>query len=252
MASRKTEREARRQERLEAEARAAAEARRRRLLGMLAGAVAAVAAVVVVLIVVNSGGEEQGQRKQQAQQNVAFLDTIPQHGTVAGDPNAKVTLTEFEDLQCPICAQFSRTEFEPLLRQVVVPGQAKLELRQWQIIGPDSKTATRGALAAAKQNRYLQFVDAFYASQGPENSGYVNTDFMAGVAQRARLDVARWKRDYLATDPTAYLEESARLAKRFGLGGTPSFVVKGPGGSQPTDARTATDLAQAVAAAAGS
>jgi protein-disulfide isomerase len=216
---------------------------------MVAGAVALVAAVVVVLIVVNSGGEEKGQRQQQAQQNLAFLNSLPQHGTVVGDPSAKVTLIEFEDLQCPICAEFSQTEFEPLLRQVVVPGKAKLDIRQWQIIGPDSKTATRGALAAAKQNRYLQFVDVFYANQGPENSGYVTEDFMAGVAQDAGLDVARWKRDYAGTDPTAYLKESDRLASRYGLSGTPSFVVVGPAGAQPTDARTASDLAQAVAAA---
>jgi protein-disulfide isomerase len=250
MASRKSEREARRQERLAAESEAAAaEARRRRLLAMVAGAVAVVAAVVVVLILVNSGGEEKAQRQQQAQHNLGFLDSLPQQGTVVGDPSAKVTLIEFEDLQCPVCAQFSQTEFEPLLRQVVAPGKAKLELRQWAIIGPDSKTATRGALAAAKQNRYLQFVDVFYANQGPENSGYVTKDFMAGVAQDAGLDVARWQRDYTSTDPTAYLQESDRLASRYGLDGTPSFVVVGPGGAQPTDARTATELAQAVAAA---
>jgi protein-disulfide isomerase len=251
MASRKSEREARRQERLAAEAQAAEQARRRRLLGMAAGAVALVAAVVVVLIVVNSGGEEQGKRVQQAQKNVALLDSIPQQGRVAGAPNAKVTLVEFEDLQCPVCAEFSRTEFEPLLRQVVVPGRAKLELRQWQIIGPDSKLATRGALAAAEQNRYLQFVDAFYAQQGSENSGYVTVPFMEGVAKSAGLDVARWRRDYAATDPTAYLRESNRLANRYGLTGTPSFVVIGPNGAQPTDARTADELTQAVEAAGG-
>jgi protein-disulfide isomerase len=249
MASRKSEREARRQERLASEAEAAAQARRRRLLGMLAGAVALVAAAVIVLIVVNSGGEEKGARETQAQQNVGFIDSLPQQGTVVGDPSAKVTLMEFEDLQCPVCAEFSRTQLEPLLRQVVAPGKAKLDTRQWQIIGPDSETATRGALAAAKQDRYLQFTDAFYASQGAENSGYVTEDFMAGVAERAGLDVERWKRDYVTTDPAAHLRRSEQLAERFGLSGTPSFVIVGPGGAQPTDARTADDLAQAVAAA---
>ena len=32
------------------------------------------------------------------------LKGIPQNGFVLGDPNAPVTLVEYIDLQCPICA----------------------------------------------------------------------------------------------------------------------------------------------------
>jgi protein-disulfide isomerase len=249
--SRKQEREARRQERVAAEQAAAAQGRRRRLLGMVAAAVLAVSAAVAILIALNSGNPESKDRQQVAQGELAFLNSLPQSGITVGDRSLDVTITEYEDLQCPICAEYSRTELDPLLRQVVQPGKAKLVIRQWQIIGPDSKQATRGALAAAKQNRYLQFVQAFYANQGPENSGYVTDDFMTKVAQQGGLDVARWKRDLATTDPTAHLAESARRASQLGLTGTPAFTITGPDGrEQPTDARSAADLEQAVTAAA--
>ena len=102
---------------------------------------------------------------------------IPQSGIVLGDAKAKLTITEYADLQCPACRRFAREEL-PKLLEVVRSGEAKLEVRPFPILGVDSKTAAVASLIAARERRYFEFLDLFYRNQGPENTGYVTDAFL--------------------------------------------------------------------------
>ena len=79
-----------------------------------------------------------------------------------------------------------------LIERHVKTGRLRLELRLLRFVGPDSHTdrAARGAEAAAQDDRLWSFVDAFYRSQGAENSGYVTDDFLGDVARAAGADPA--------------------------------------------------------------
>ena len=103
-----------------------------------------------------------------------------------GDPNAPVTVTEFVDLQCPICANASRTVAAAVIRDYVRTGEVKLQARTLSFIGPDSVRAARVAAGAEQQGKLWPFLEAFYAKQGAENSGYVTDDFLRDVAAAAR------------------------------------------------------------------
>src|SRR5882672_4116433 len=104
----KSARDARREERLQAESEGERQERRKRLLQIGSAAVFLAIVAVAVLIVVSgsktSGGdtnlEDTGLVSRQ-------LKGIPQNGMVLGDPKAKVKLIEFGDLQCPVCKGFS-------------------------------------------------------------------------------------------------------------------------------------------------
>ena len=73
---------------------------------------------------------------------------VPEHGGVLGDPRAPLTLTEYVDLQCPICAEASKQTLPWLVKNYVRTGKAKLELRTLHFIGPDSARAARVAAGA--------------------------------------------------------------------------------------------------------
>ena len=111
---------------------------------------------------------------------------IPEHDGVLGDPRAPLTLTEYVDLQCPICAVASKQTLPWLVENYVRTGKAKLELRTLHFIGPDSERAARVAAGAERQGRLWPFVEAFYAAQGGENSGYVTDGFLRSVAEGRR------------------------------------------------------------------
>ena len=105
-----------------------------------------------------------------------------------GDPKAPITVTEYLDLQCPICAEASKANLPDLIKNYVRTGKVKLQARTLSFIGPDSVTAAKFAHGAEQQGKLWAFLETFYASQGQENSGYVTDDFLSQVAKAAGVD----------------------------------------------------------------
>src|SRR5919204_4911399 len=158
MASRKEQKEQLRAERLRQEAEEQAKRRRQRLIQFGSGAAfIAVCAVAVLIVVSQSGGGSAGSGAQDAGLIAKQLKGISQHGTVLGDPKAKVTVIEYGDLQCPVCQSFSFDVVPKLISDVVRRDTADYEFRQFTIIGPDSVTAAKAALAAGEQGRYWNY-----------------------------------------------------------------------------------------------
>jgi len=211
-------REQRRAERRAAEAAEAARASRRRRLGMLGGAAALAAILVAVAAIVSSGGAAAPKIKPVGSSPLAG---IPERNGVLGDPDAKVTVTEFLDLQCPICAEASEQTLPTLINDYVRTGKVKLEARTLHFLGPDSSRAARAAAAAQQQGKLWRFVEAFYAAQGPENSGYVTDDFLRDVAAAAGADPDK------VVDGTSDrgMARADREAAKLGVNSTPTFTV---------------------------
>ena len=111
------------------------------------------------------------------------LEGIPQEGVFLGEDGAPV-VTEFVDLQCPFCAEFSTNAFNDVVEQHVRPGDVLYELRVISFLGEDSGVAAEMAAAAALQNRLYEFTETFYLNQGEENSGYVTEEFLAEIAEK--------------------------------------------------------------------
>lgn len=231
-----------RKERLNAETAAAQQERRRRLTKLLGAAIGAAALIVVVAIVVSqSGGSDSTDSKTAPK---GLLTGIPQHGTVLGDPAARVTVIEYGDLQCPFCQQYSTTVVPDVINGPIRSGDAKIEFKNWVIIGPQSVPAAAASLAAAEQNRYWQFIEDFYANQGEENSGYVTDAFLLKIAQDAGVpDIAKWQKDRKNPKFEVTRKSVNAEAEKLGFSGTPSFAVVGPKG---TDALGTPKSAEAI------
>jgi protein-disulfide isomerase len=234
MATRQGQKQRLREQRLAQEAEAQAKERRRRLVQYgSAAAFLAVCIVAVLVIISQSGGGSSGSGTEDAALIQQQLRGIPQHGTVLGDPNAKVTVIEYADLQCPVCQAFSTETAPELISQVVRKNTAAYDLRQYTIIGPDSAVAAKAALAAGEQGRYWNFVELFYRNQGTENSGYVTDDFLTNVAKGAGVpDLDMWNQDRQSPKWDAALSKVQAETQSLGINSTPTFVVEGPGGKK--------------------
>jgi len=201
-----------------AEAAEAARTTRRRRLGMLGGAAALAAVLVIVAAIVSSGGAAAPKVKPVES---SLLAGIPEHDGVLGDPKAKVTVTEFLDLQCPVCAEASKQTLPTLINDYVRTGKVKLQARTLHFIGPDSAKAARAAAAAQEQGKLWAFVEAFYAAQGTENSGYVTDGFLRDVAEAAGADPDK------VVDGTSDegMTKADAEASRLNVDSTPTFTV---------------------------
>ena len=225
--------------------RPAAEKRPSGLVVVLAFAVAvaaAVALVAVALFLRDDGGPAS------VPTPVVDLAGIPQRGTVLGAPEAKVTLIEYADLQCPACRSYALNVFPAIVDANVRNGLVKTEFRGFPFIGSDSLKAQRFVLAAGLQNKLWQLQEALYRNQGRENEGWVTDDLLRELAgQIPGLDVEKLFADAEGDEVTSAAEASFNEAQAAGVPGTPTFFVK-IGDAEPYVLQSPVDAASLQAA----
>jgi protein-disulfide isomerase len=229
------DREARREERLREEDQAGAAERRERMVKLASAGAFLALVVVAVLIVVSSadsGGGDSGNIVE-AKEVDQLLAGIPQKGLVLGEPGAKVKVIEFGDLQCPFCKGYSEEVLPQVIENQVRDGRAKLEFRNFTIIGPQSKPAGAAAIAAGEQGRGWNYVELFYRNQGSENSGYADDRFLTAIARAAGVpDLPKWNRARKSQAVIEQVEATNAEAENLGFTGTPSFALEGSGAKE--------------------
>jgi len=205
-----------------------------RNLLIAAGAAAAVVVVLVVASLALRGGDSGGDTTTTADTGEVstLLDGIPQDRAVLGSANAKVTMIQFEDLQCPICRRYQAEGFPSVVDEYVRPGKVKLRFVGMAFIGPDSEKALLYTLAAGEQGKLWQFQDALYANQGEENSGWVTDTLLEQIAKGLGLDWAKLKKDADSAVTLQQANSMAAEANQRQIEGTPTFYVQ-VGNDQP-------------------
>jgi protein-disulfide isomerase len=236
----KSKRELREQRRQAERAAVAAEARRRRLRTLFGAAgLAIILFVAGIAISANSGAKA---KTVTPSPTTKLLAGIPEHNGVLGDPKAPITVTEYLDLQCPICAEASKANLPDLIDNYVRTGKVKLQARTLSFIGPDSVTAAKYAHGAEQQGKLWAFLETFYASQGQENSGYVTDDFLAGVAKAAGVDAGKAQAAANGASAQAALDQADGSAQALKIDSTPSFTVSRNGSGEKVVAVGLDDL----------
>jgi protein-disulfide isomerase len=241
MASRKEQKEAARQRRLAEEQARAERARRDRRLRMLGGTLVAAIAVVAVFIAISSGGSttqvvkpNSPAAKKAAATINTLLSGIPQQGNTLGSPSAKVTITEYGDLVCPVCKSFALGAENQLIAHEVRSGKVKIV---YKALETASQTANNSmfvpsqtaALAAGSQKRGWNYIELFYHEQGDETSSYVTDGYLGGLAKQIPgLNFSQWSSDRGGSSLSAQVNAAISSANASGFNSTPTLVVTGP------------------------
>lgn len=216
--SKESKKERLRQQRLEAERKARSQEQQAKLFKLIGALGVAALLIIAVLVVVSQSGSS-----ERSTSTDDLLAGISQEGTVLGDPKAEVVLVEFGDLQCPHCRDYSQDVAPEIIEGPVREGKVRYEFRNWPILGPGSVFAAQGALAAAEQGRYWEFVDTFFA----EPNRQVNINTLREVAEEAGVeDIAKWEEDLEDPRWEEQITETNRLARKLNFTGTPSFALQ--------------------------
>ncbi len=215
---------------------------------MLGGVVLVAIAVVVVAVAISSGGgsnkavsPSSSAGKQAATTVNGLLAGIPQSGMTLGSPSAKVTLTEYGDLECPVCQSLALGAENQLIQNEVRTGKAKLVFRSLETASSGSPIPNAfqnqqvAAYAAGMQARGWYYVELFYHQQGQEGTGYATESYLDNLARQIPgLNYSTWLTDRKNPTLLAQLQADQQAASAKGLNSTPSVVVAGPkGSSQP-------------------
>ncbi len=135
---------------------------------------------------------------------------------VAGNLQGDVSVVEFFDYRCPYCKQVEPA-LETLLGQ---DKQLRFVYKEVPVLGPESVTAARAALAARRQGKYDALHRALMALKGQIDEASV-----LKTADSVGLDLQRLKRDMAAPEVDRALQANFHLAEALDIRGTPGFVI---------------------------
>jgi protein-disulfide isomerase len=134
-------------------------------------------------------------------------------GMSTGDGD--VTVIEFFDYNCGYC----RKTLPDVLKLIENDPKVKVLFLEYPILAPESKDASRVAIAASKQGKYFEFHKAMFTV------GRATKDSALKAAEQVGLDMTRLKEDMASPATDALLSKIAEAGKGMFIDGTPTFVI---------------------------
>jgi protein-disulfide isomerase len=170
----------------------------------------------------------------QGDRSAATSEAGPVRVDVSGSPaqgpqDAKVTMVEFVDFECPFCGRYARDTLPQLRRDYgdrirYVSRQFPLDIHQ------HAAAAARTAVCADEQGRYWDLHDMLFTHQEDLTKGA-----LAGYARELGLDMDDYATCVRAPATQARVERDLADGRRYGVTGTPAFFINGRliSGAQP-------------------
>jgi len=163
--------------------------------------------------------------------------TLPTEGRpVRGNPDAKVTIVNFDDLECPYCAAMN-AEFFPAtldrykgLVKFVYLDYPLVEIHPWAM----HAAVNANCLAAQNAGAYWNYVDYLHTHgqdvSGPDNNLAKSTAMLDKLAEdqgtRDHLDATKLQACVAKQDDSRIVAEM-RAGDKVGVNATPTFFVSG-------------------------
>ena len=137
-----------------------------------------------------------------------------------GNPNARYTIAEFGDFQCPQCGKVYPV-LETLLKKY--PAQVNLiflhrpfpTLHQWAL------SAGQASEIAAASGKFWPMYDTLYTSQDNLEPGYYST-----YAQQIGLDKAKFQAAFAAGQGQAQVKAASAFADSLNVQETPTILLR--------------------------
>jgi len=138
-----------------------------------------------------------------------------------GAADAKLTIVEFSDFQCPFCARHWNQTYAQLDKSYIATGAARYVFRHFPLerIHPQAFRAGAAAACAAGQNRFWDMHDRLFANQ----QALLPNDLLAH-ALALGLDEPKFTACLQAQGPARVRQDMA-LGAQVGVNSTPTFFL---------------------------
>ncbi len=149
---------------------------------------------------------------------------------IKGKKDAKVTIVEFSDFQCPFC-QRGASLMEEVLK--AYPNDVKIAFKHYPLpFHQDAKPASRAAYAAGKQGKFWEMHDLLFANQQE-----LKRESFIKWAGDLGLNVEKFTADFDSEASSKLVDADVKVGMDNGVRGTPAFFVNGVmlSGARPLD-----------------
>lgn len=156
------------------------------------------------------------------------------HLPVQGDENAKVTMIEFSDFECPFCGRFYSETLGQIKKEYIDTGKVKLYYRHYPLsFHPKAVPLANASECANDQGAFWKMHDKIF-----DNSSTISTATDSTFKQWAvdlGLNASTFNSCYDAKTNQAKIDEDFAAGGAVGVSGTPTFYINGKQlvGAQP-------------------
>jgi len=164
---------------------------------------------------------------------------IPIDGApMKGPANARITLVEFSDFQCPYCAAAVHHIDEVLAKH---PADVRLVFKQFPLdIHSQAALAAEAALAAHAQGKFWPMHDRLYA-----NFRTISQEKIDQIAKEIGLDLVRFTKELKSGKYKPVVAKELAEGEQAGVSGTPTLFVDGKHYNGPVETQALEEVLQA-------
>lgn len=150
--------------------------------------------------------------------------TIGKDRVIFGDKDAKITVIEYSDFECPFCKRGY-----DVVNQIKDEYKGKVKVLYKHLplsFHPNAEPASRffEAIALQSHAKAEKFHDLVFENQAGLKQG---EKFLKSMAKKAGANVAKVMKDKDSKKVTKVIEADKAEAAKFGFSGTPGFLVNG-------------------------
>ena len=151
----------------------------------------------------------------------ANIDLAIDGAASRGRADAKLTVIEYSDFQCPFCGRYAKDTYPQVEREYVATGKIRYLFRHFPLerLHPDALRAAEAAECARAQGKFWEMHELLF-----NNQPALGQSDLPNYAKAIGMDVARFQQ-CLAGPAAATVRADMDVAARAGVSGTPTFFV---------------------------
>jgi protein-disulfide isomerase len=141
---------------------------------------------------------------------------------VKGDNNARLTLIEFSEFQCPFCVRHVNQTLPDLERDYIKTGKIKYVFKSFPLetMHPLALKAAEAGDCAGEQGKFWEMHDRLFAHQDQ-----LTPDKLPSHAKEIGLDMPKFQACLSSGKYAAEVQKSIAEGKKAGVTATPTFFI---------------------------
>ncbi len=168
--------------------------------------------------------EVKAQQELEEAFNNPLVPEITDKDTIHGPKDAPITIVEYSDFECPFCKR-GYTTINELLK--TYKGKVRFIYKHLPLsFHPQAMISAKyyEAIALQSPSKAMKFHDSVFENQSKLKNGEA---FLTKIAKELKVDMIKLQKDIDSKQVTDKINQDMAEAKKFGMSGTPGFLING-------------------------
>ena len=146
---------------------------------------------------------------------------------IKGKKDAKVTIIEWSDFQCPFCKRFYEQTLPSIQKEYIDTGKVRLVFRDFPLgFHQNAQKAAEAGECADEQGKFWEMHNTMFEKGSGDGTG-LNVDDLKKYAKDLGLDTKKFDSCLDSGKYASEITKDTQEGQTYGITGTPGFLVNG-------------------------